>query len=102
MLVVNLADDFLHHVLHGDDARGRPVLVDDHYHVGSLFLHFAHQIVHGLRLGNCTDGAHDIAHFATGALLVVKLEHIANMDKSGYLVNRSIVSRNAGELLMDH
>ncbi len=99
---MNLADDLLHHVLHGDDARGRAVFVHDHHHVRALFLHFAHQIVHRLRLGNGADGAHDIAHFATGALLVVELEHIANMDESGDLIDRSIVSWNARELFVDH
>ena len=69
VLVVDFADDFLHHVLHGDDARGGAVFIHHHGHVRAFFLHLAQQIVDRFGFGNGADGAHDVADFALARAL---------------------------------
>ena len=70
MLVVDLADDLLHHVFHGDDARRSTVLVHHHRHVRAFFLHLAQQVVDRLGFGHGADGPHNVADLRGGALVL--------------------------------
>ena len=56
----------------------------------------------GFDSGTRADRTHDVAHLAPGALLVVQLEHIADVNESGDLIDGFIECRNTRELFVDH
>ena len=61
VLVLDLADDLLDHVLHGDQAGGAAVLVDHDGHVPLGDLHLVQQLVDRLRLGHVDRRPHQLA-----------------------------------------
>src|SRR3569623_3624529 len=61
VLVDNLADDLLEHVLNGDEARDAAVFVDDDGHVIAACAEFLEQDVEALALGGEHRGAKDVA-----------------------------------------
>ena len=52
VLIVDLADDLLEHVLDRDQAGGAAIFVNDHRHVDSVFLEVGQQLAYGLRFRN--------------------------------------------------
>jgi hypothetical protein len=52
MLVLDLADDLLDHVLDGDEAFGAAELVDDDGEVDALGAHAGEQVEHAHRFGH--------------------------------------------------
>ena len=101
VLVVNLADDLLHHVFQRDDAGGRAVLVHHHRHVRAFFLHFAQQIVDRLGFRNHADGPQNVAHLALGALVFIQLEHVADVHETGDGIDIAVEGGDARILLVD-
>ena len=102
MLVVNLAQDFFHHVFHGGEAGRVAVLVDHDGHVRAVLLHFAQQIVHRLGLGNKANGARQFFHPAALPIRFVQFEHVAHVHEADDVVDGSLIDRNARVLLVNH
>ena len=71
VLVGDLADDLLEHVLDGDQAGGAAVLVDDDADVLALGLHLPQQGVDGLGVGHVEDRAHHRVDALLGLGLVL-------------------------------
>ena len=102
MLVVNFADDFLHHVFHGDDARGGAVFVHHHRHVRAFFLHLAQQIVHRFVSGTARIGRTISRTLRCARCSSFELEHIAHVHEACDLIDVLFVHRDAGVLLVNH
>src|ERR1051325_135423 len=82
VFIANFAQNDLDQVLHGDQAGGVAVFVNHDHHVGALGLHLTHQIVYGLGLGHEPDWPHQLAHGLDRPLVLLELEHVADVHKS--------------------
>ncbi len=62
VLVGNLADDLLQHVLDGDQSGGCAVLINEQGDVDAVSLHFLEQVIERLGVRNEHRRAHDLGH----------------------------------------
>ena len=71
VLVLDLADDLLQHVLDGHDARRAAVLVDDDGHVDAVCPHVGQQLVDSLRLRHEEGRSRQVAQVRRRAVAAV-------------------------------
>ena len=101
VLVADLADDLLQHVLQGDDPGGASVLVDHDHHVGLFEAHLVEQLVDLLLLRHGVDGpqqALDPELIGTGAAHE-NAEQVLGVDQPDDVVDVLLVDRKPGMAL---
>lgn len=95
VLVVDVADDFLDDVLHGDDAGGGTVLVDDDGHVDFVVLEFGEEVVDFLGFGDEVGGAYEGLPAEVGGGVEV-LEQVFDVEQADDVVEVVLVNGHAG------
>ena len=103
MLVLDVADDLLHHVLDGDQPVDAAILIDDQRHVHARKPHLQQQVEHAH--AGC-DEQHGPRNFGQRHLPALVLdrrgEHILDVDHADDLVERTAIHRQAGMRLLRH
>ncbi len=97
VLVVDLADDLLDHVLQSDDAGGAAVLVDHHRQVIAAVAHVGQERLQGPGLGHGHDLAHEVPHRGGGALVGRQGVHRLDQHHPDDVIEVSPVHREPGE-----
>ena len=100
VLVANLADEFLDHVLDRDEARGAAVLVDHHGELKAPLLELPQQVDDALGLRHERGRAHDLADRARPVRFSRCLDQVLHHDESDDVVEVLGVHRQARVLLL--
>ena len=95
VLVPDVAYQLLQDVLHGDDAQGTAVLVQDNGQVGLIGLKVAEQVVDALALMDEQGRGDELIQGLIGEALGG--EHVLGVDDADDLINAVLVDQQAGE-----
>ena len=99
VLVVDAADDLLHDVAHGDDARRAAVLIHDNAHLGATLLHGLQQLSDGRALGHGRQLANlPIAH----GRVLGHVHEVLGVHEADDAVLRAVAHRVARVLILAH
>ena len=100
VLVADLADDLLEHVLDGHQAGGAAVLVDDDRHLHLPALHLLEQLGHALALGHEVRRPHQRRHRIGVAPPARQHQQVLDEDDADDVVEVVAVDRDARVLLL--
>ena len=95
MLVLDVADDFLDHVLDRHQPLGPAKLIDDDREVGSLGAHPREKIDHAHRFGHEQGRAQKGGHRAVAAVIHAGDEHILDVDHADHFIEAFAEHRQA-------
>ena len=98
MLVPDVAHQFLHHVLHGEQALGAAVLVHHNGHVGLGALELAHQVVNFGAGGHMEHRVNEGGQL--GAPVVAGGKQVLLVDDAHHVVQGLMVHRHPGVPLL--
>ena len=101
MLVLDLADDLLDHILDRDQPVDAAELVDHHRDMGARLAHLHEQVEDRHRR---RDEQHLAQHRRRLRLAALgdRAEHILDMDEADHVIERLAIDRNARMTLLDH